>query len=245
VVDSRMKGRVKGLLAGTSPDEVALDEAEDVLDPDAQRRALQVLVLAQRTADEHVSTAQSQAGTIRSDARATAEQIVRDAQAHADGARQDASKALSDAHGAAEQIVRDAQAQADGARREADKTLADARAGAAEIVKDAQAHAAALERDAEEKYEDAVGSLAGKRAALQEQIEALQQFDRDYRARLATFMQGQLRALGASMPVLNAEIPPPNSLGAPVGQRAPEQRSTRSADIQPGRDTAVDNIAVQ
>lgn len=213
-----MKGRVKGLLAGAPSDDMALDDMHDALDPDAQRQALQVLILAQRTADDHVAGAQHQAGSIRSDARAAAEQIVRDAQGHADGARQDASKALSDARATAEQIVREAQAQADSTRREADKVLSDARAGAAEIVKDAQANAAELERDAQQRYDDVVGSLEGKRVALREQIEALQQFDRDYRSRLAAFMQSQLRTLGAAMPVLDAEIPPPNSLTATGGQ---------------------------
>jgi len=213
-----MKGRVKGLLNGATTDDMALDDAHDVLDPDAQRQALQVLILAQRTADDHVASAQHQAGNIRSDARAAAEQIVRDAQAHADGARQDAGKKLADAHATAEQIVREAQSQADGTRRDADKVLSDARAGASEIVKDAQANAAELDREAQQRYDDVVGSLEGKRAALQEQIEALQQFDRDYRSRLAAFMQSQLRALGSAMPVLDAEIPPQNSLTVTGGQ---------------------------
>jgi vacuolar-type H+-ATPase subunit H len=218
MADSRVKGRVKGLLVGAPADDVAPDDRHDVLDPDAQRQALQVLILAQRTADDHVASAQHQAGNIRSDARATAEQIVRDAQAHADGARQDAGKKLADAHQTAEQIVREAQAQADGMRRDADKVLSDARTGAAEIIKDAQANAAGLEHEAQQRYDDVVGSLEGKRAALLEQIEALQQFDRDYRSRLAAFMQGQLRALGAPMPVLDAEIPPPGALTATGGQ---------------------------
>lgn len=218
MADSRMKGRVKGLLNGAPTEDVPMEQPHDVVDPDTQRQALQVLILAQRTADDHVASAQHQAGNIRSDARAAAEQIVRDAQAHADGMRQDAGKKLADAHATAEQIVREAQAQADGTRRDADKVLSDARAGALEIVKDAQANAAGLEREAQQRYDDVVGSLEGKRAALQEQIEALQQFDRDYRSRLAAFMQSQLRALGSAMPVLDTEIPPQSSLTATGGQ---------------------------
>ncbi|HEU0239830.1 MAG TPA: hypothetical protein VFR11_11220 [Micromonosporaceae bacterium] len=202
-----MRGRVKGLIAGQSTDGVMVDGPPDPMDPDAQRQALQVLVLAQRTADEHVAAAQHQAGSIRNDARAAAEQIARDAAQHADNARQEAGKALGEARGKAEQIVRDAQAHAAGLRRDADKSLNDARAGAAEIVKDAQATAAGLEREAQQRYDDVVGSLATKRAALQEQIEALQQFDREYRSRLRTFMQGQLRALGSDEPMLNADLP--------------------------------------
>jgi hypothetical protein len=40
-----------------------------------------------------------------------------------------------------------------------------------------------------------VGNLAAKREALQQQIEALQVFDREYRSRLLAFMQSQVRAL--------------------------------------------------
>ena len=212
MADSRVKGRVKGLLAGTPADNVALDETHEPLDPDAQRQALQVLILAQRTADDHVASAQHHAGGIRADAQAAAEQIVREAQAHADATRQEAGKALADTRAKAEQIVKDAQAHAAGVRRDADKIVSDARAGAAEIVKDAQAHATGLEREAQQRYDDVVGSLESKRAALQEQIDALQRFDRDYRSRLRSFMQGQLRALGAAEPVSNAEIQLPGPL---------------------------------
>lgn len=220
MTDSRTKGRVKGLFGSTSPDN---NESPDQMtsygapDPDAQRQALEVLVLAQRTADEHVASARHQADKIRADALAAAEQIARDAQQHADGVRREATEALSHARASAGQIARDAQMHADGARHEAEKILSDARAKATEIAKDAQAHADGLEREAQQRYQEVVGSLASKRAALQQQIEALQQFDRDYRARLRTFMQGQLHALGLDEPPTNAEIHQP----APVTASGP------------------------
>lgn len=219
MADGRTKGRVRGLLRGTLPDDALPDQTHIRPDPDAQR-ALQILTLAQRTADEHIASAQHQADNIRADARATAEQIARDAQAHADGARREAAKALSDARAMAEQIVRDAQAHADGARRDTEKILSDARAKAQEIARDAQANAAGLERQAQQRFDDVVGSLAAKRDALEQQIEALRQFDRDYRSRLRTFIQGQLRALGVDEPPSNAEIQQPGSVattGGPTG----------------------------
>jgi cell division septum initiation protein DivIVA len=173
VADSRIKGRVKGLLGSPPPEDVyqpsepPVDLSPGLPDPEAQRKALQVLTLAQRTADEHVASAQHQADNIRAAAKASAEQVARDAQAHAERARQEAAKTVADARGAAEQIVKDAQAKADG-----------------------------LERDAQRQYDEVVGSLETKRAALQEQIDALQEFDRNYRSRLRTFMRGQLEALG-------------------------------------------------
>jgi cell division septum initiation protein DivIVA len=212
VADSRTKGLVKGLFGSPPPDHELLDQPPALADPEAQRQALQVLILAQRTADEHVAAAQHQADNIRADARATAEQVVRDAQNHADGARRDASKALSDARATAEQIVRDAQAHAEATRRDVEKVLSDARARAEQTAMDAQANADELEREAQQRYQDVVGSLPATRAALQQQIEALQQFDRDYRSRLRTFMQSQLRALGVEEPPPDAEVEQPASV---------------------------------
>jgi cell division septum initiation protein DivIVA len=141
-----------------------------------------------------------------------AEQIVRDAQAHADDLQRDADKSLSDARATAAQIAKDAQARADNAQRNADKVLSDARARAEEIAKDAQANADELKHQAQQRYQDIVGTLAAKRGALQQQIEALEQFDRDYRARLTAFMQAQLRALWVDEPHVTAEIEQPSSV---------------------------------
>ena len=177
MADSRIKGRVRGLLGGPPPDDMyqhrepPVDLTPGLPDPDAQRKALQVLTLAQRTADEHVASAQHQADNIRAAAQASAEQVARDAHAHAEHARQDADKTVADARAAAEQIAKDAQASADG-----------------------------LQREAQRQYDEVVGSLETKRTALQQQIEALQEFDRDYRSRLRTFMRGQLDALGEEEP---------------------------------------------
>jgi cell division septum initiation protein DivIVA len=212
VTDRRMKSRVKGLFEGPPPDDDVMEHSHAPADPDAQRRALQVLMLAQRTADDHIATAQHQADKIRADARATAEQIVREAQAHADGARRDAGEVLSEARATAEQMARDAQAYAESTRRDAEKMLSDTRARAEEIAEGAQAKADRLEREAQQRYQEAIGGLAAQRQALQQQIEALQQFDRDYRARLRTFMQGQLRALGAEEPPSNVEAQGPATM---------------------------------
>jgi cell division septum initiation protein DivIVA len=222
-----MKGRVKGLLAGASPVPEPPEQTDTPSAPfsdhNAQRQALQVLNLAQRTADEHIATAHRQADKICADARTMAEQIVHDARAHADDLRREADKALSEARTIAEQMARDSQAHADNTRQNADKVLSDARARAEEIAKDAQANADELKDQAQRRYQDVVGSLAAKREALQQQIEALEQFDREYRARLTTFMQGQLRALWVDEPHVDAEIEQPGSLA--TSERLPAQRA--------------------
>lgn len=203
MADSRIKGRVRGLLSGPSHDDMPMemppvelppvDLTPGLPDPDAQRKALQVLTLAQKTADEHIASAQQQADNIRAAARAAAEQVARDAHAHAEQARQEATK-----------------------------TVADARAAAEQIVKEAQGRAAGLDKEAQQRYNDIVGTLETKRDALQVRIDELQQFDRDYRSRLRTFMRGQLDALGDEDPAPGAPAQRPAEVKTGV-QRLPQE----------------------
>lgn len=216
MTDSGMKGRVIGLLGGPPLNE-PLEYVDPPPGPTAQQQALQVLTMAQRTAEEHIAGARHEADRIRSDARASAEQIVRDAQAHAHGLQQEAEQALSDAHVAAEQTARDAQAHANNARRQAEEILSDAGTRADDMTRNAQAQAEELRQQARQRFEDVVGSLAAKREALQRQIEALEGFDREYRSRLTAFMQNQMRALWADEPRVNAdELEPLDSEATPT-----------------------------
>ncbi|MCA2211883.1 hypothetical protein [Jidongwangia harbinensis] len=170
-------------------------------------QALHVLTLAQRTAEEHVATAHQQADKIRTDALAAAEQIARDAQVHAHDVRREADKVLFEARAAAEQAAREERARAEDARRNADKIVADARAQAEAIAAEARANAEHLRLQAQQRYDDVVGSLGTKREGLQQQIEALERFDHEYRARLTAFMQGQMRALWVDQPQVAADLP--------------------------------------
>jgi cell division septum initiation protein DivIVA len=223
VSDNRMKDRVKVLLNGTSSDSQTSEHAVVGQQPQQQgqqgpqqgvpgapgahpNQALQVLTLAQRTAEEHVARAHHQADKIRTDALAAAEQVARDAQVHAHNVRREAEKILTDARAAAEQIARDSHARTEEARRNAEKIVNDARAQSGQIAEDAQANADHLNLQARQRYDDVVGSLGTKREALQDQIEALEQFDREYRGRLTTFMQNQLRALWVDQPQVAGEL---------------------------------------
>jgi cell division septum initiation protein DivIVA len=205
--DNRMKDRVKVLLNGTSGDSQTSEHAVVTPPPAHPNQALQVLTLAQRTAEEHVARAHHQADKIRTDALAAAEQIARDAQVHAHNVRREADKILADARAAAEQIARDSHARTEDARRTADKIVSEARSNADAIAEDATANADHLNLQARQRYDDVVGSLGTKREALQQQIEALEHFDREYRSRLTQFMQGQLRALWVDQPEVHGELP--------------------------------------
>lgn len=236
MTDNRMKDRVKGLLGGTLPPGEAPSLGEhpgqtEGIGMDASHKALHVLTLAQRTADQHIATAHEQAAKIHTSAQEAAEQIAREAQMHAHKVRQEADKTLAEARQAAEQSAREARARAEEAQRQADKVLSDAQARAEAITADAQANADERQQQAEQRYQDVVGGLAAKREALQLQIEALEQFDRDYRARLTTFMQGQLRALWVDEPQVTGELNPPPA--EPATGTVPEQRPNGAATTEP------------
>jgi cell division septum initiation protein DivIVA len=238
--------RVKGLLAGATPTSgitgpsVGSNLPGPPIPPDRNENdkpseagtphhALQVLTLAQRTADEHLAAARADAEKIRADARAAAEAIAREAAEHAEGVRKDANKMLTDARDAAAQTGREAAARTAEAQAKADRLLSEAQAKAEAIAADAQAGAEELKMQAEQRYQDVVGSLATKREALQQQIESLEQFDREYRSRLTSFMQHQLRALWVDQPQVDetdAELP--GDLPAPVQRNGSDPAKARA-----------------
>ena len=253
MTDNRMKDRVKVML-GTSPDGVTTEHAlvsptpvPGLPNQALPNQALQVLTMAQRTAEEHVATAHQQADKIRTDALAAAENIARDAQIHAHNVRREADKVLFDARAGADQIGKDAQAAAEEARRNAEKIVRDAQARADSIAAEAKANAEQLNLQAQQRYDDVVGSLGVKRAALQEQIEALEHFDREYRGRLMAFMQGQLRALWVDQPQVTGELPAQDesagrhgSAGAEAVVPAQRPPAEDAAEAQPEAAESVD-----
>ncbi|MEV6342575.1 hypothetical protein [Actinoplanes sp. NPDC051851] len=211
--------------------------------PGLPNQALQVLALAQRTAEEHVASAQHHADKIRTDALAAAEQIARDAQQHANQVRHEADRVLAEARSAAEQMAREAQARAEEARRTAEKIVNDARQRSEVIGSDALAGAEQLKAQAQQRYDDVVGSLGVKREALQQQIESLENFDREYRGRLTAFMQSQLRALWAETPQVTAEVideePIAEEIEAPSQQVVPHGHQHQQV-VQHGHHQADD-----
>ena len=66
---------------------------------DGEQQALRVLMMAQRTADDHVSDARREADKLLSDARAKAEEVTREARAKADALERDARQRHQEAMG--------------------------------------------------------------------------------------------------------------------------------------------------
>lgn len=172
----------------------------------AQHQALQVLTMAQRTAEEHLDGARREAEQIRAGAHAEAQQIVTKAQAHADALHDEAEKIIAEARAEADRIAQGAEAFAAETERSASAVLAEAQDRSEKIVQQARSSAHEIKQRAEQIYEDVVGGLTAKRQALQQQIESLERFDHEYRSRLTAFMQQQMRALWVSQPQVEAEF---------------------------------------
>ncbi|SDQ53325.1 DivIVA domain-containing protein [Quadrisphaera sp. DSM 44207] len=71
------------------------------------------------------------------------------------------------------------------------------------IVGEAKDHATRLVREAEEKQRQTLGSLEQERSLLERKIDELRAFERDYRNRMKSYLESQLRDLesrGAALP---------------------------------------------
>ena len=81
------------------------------------------------------------------------------------------------------------------AQRTADDTVAEARAEAERTVAEARERADATTRQAEERAASALTELERRRQALEQHIEGLRAFEREYRTRLKAYLEAQLRDL--------------------------------------------------
>jgi DivIVA domain-containing protein len=142
--------------------------------------------------------------------KSSAEQAARAMQAELEQVRGQGGPVSGDGEQQALRVLMMAQRTADDhvndARREADKLLSDARAKAEEVTREARAKADALERDARQRHQEAMGGLDAKRTALQQHIETLKQFEREYRTRLKAYLESQLRDLEGRSQSLEAEM---------------------------------------
>ncbi|MDQ6739554.1 MAG: DivIVA domain-containing protein [Actinomycetota bacterium] len=79
------------------------------------------------------------------------------------------------------------------------------------IIAEAQVEASTLVNDAQEKSRKTLGALEQQRSVLERKVEQLRGFERDYRARLKTYIEGQLRDLDARGSVVAADAADGNS----------------------------------
>ncbi|GGL96382.1 MULTISPECIES: DivIVA domain-containing protein [Micromonospora] len=143
--------------------------------------------------------------------KAAAEQAARAMQAELEQVRSAGGPAVTgDGEQQALRVLMMAQRTADDhvsdARREADSLLSEARSKAEEVTREARAKADALERDARQRHQEAMGGLDAKRTALSKHIEELKQFEREYRTRLKSYLESQLRDLDGRGQSVEAEL---------------------------------------
>lgn len=111
------------------------------------------------------------------------------------------------------------------------------------IVGDAREHAARLVREAEEKQRQTLGSLEQERSLLERKIDELRAFEREYRSRLKSYLEGQLRELEAKAAVVpnraqaSASAPAPAPAGVTAGVAATAAQPSYNSGALPTRST--------
>lgn len=129
---------------------------------DHHAQAVQMLALAQQTADTHL--AQS---------KAEAERLLAEAQANAHAALTDAQE-------------------------QSQKHLGEAQSRADQLDRESNDRASALVTDAEQKAQTVTAQFEQRKEALEKRVEQLRTFEREYRVRLKSYLESQLRDLDAS-----------------------------------------------
>ncbi|BBG03076.1 MULTISPECIES: DivIVA-like cell division protein Wag31 [Pseudonocardia] len=145
-------------------------------------QAAKVLGLAQEMADRLTAEAKNEADTMLSDARTKSEQLLSDARTKADG------------------LVNDA-------RSRAETMLNDARTRSETLERQSRDKASGLVSDAERKQNEIMGAIQRDKSVLEKKIDELRTFEREYRTRLKTYLESQLRDLegrGSAAPTDNS-----------------------------------------
>jgi DivIVA domain-containing protein len=125
-------------------------------------QAVQVLALAQQTADQHLAQSKAEAERLLSEAQTNSETTIGSAQQHA------------------KQHVDDAESRA------------------RQLDEESSSRAARTVQDAEQRAATITAQFEQRKAALERRVEELRTFEREYRTRLKSYLESQLRDLDAS-----------------------------------------------
>jgi DivIVA domain-containing protein len=143
---------------------------------------------AEQAGDHHVQVAK-----VLSMAQEMAERLTSEAKVEAD-------TMLTDARTKSEQLLSEARTKSDGlvndARSRAETMLNDARTRAETLERQSRDKAAKLVGDAERQQTEIIGSITRDKTVLEKKIDELRTFEREYRTRLKTYLESQLRDLG-------------------------------------------------
>ncbi|MDQ4031657.1 MAG: DivIVA domain-containing protein [Actinomycetota bacterium] len=137
---------------------------------DRNVQVVKVLDLAQEMADRLTGEAKAQADRMLIEARTTSEQL------------------LSQARLKADDMVNEA-------RTRAETMLSAGRTGTETLDWQFRENAASLEREAARKHTEIIAALSQEKRILEKKIDELRTFEREYRIRLQTYLESQLRDL--------------------------------------------------
>ncbi|GAA1669729.1 DivIVA domain-containing protein [Glycomyces endophyticus] len=180
-----------------------------------EQEALRLLMVAQRTADEHLEDSRREADTLLSEAQHEAQSMVSEAQ-------RESQAMLSQAQRESKTMVTEAQ-------RDADTMVTEARTQAEDLVGQARDKAERMEMETEEERQKVIGQLEESRTSLLHNIEELKTFEREYRTRLKLYLESQLRDLNGQQSRTQDE-----AFEEPQREAANERTGARSAFVMQG-----------
>ena len=168
------------------------------------------LVMAQRMADQTVEEAKVKAKSLVAEAEARAKNMTEQAQMRAREVTEAAQMRAREVTEAAQMRAREVTEAAQARARELTEGL---ETRYKERIQSAEARARVAEEQARMQIAQATEQVARRRQELESSIEALRAFERDYRARLRGFVEGQLKALEDAAPSGPVAPPQPPGLG--------------------------------
>ncbi|HSK36911.1 MAG TPA: DivIVA domain-containing protein [Actinomycetota bacterium] len=168
------------------------------------------LVMAQRMADQTVEEAKVKAKSMVAEAEARAKNMTEQAQMRAREVTEAAQMRAREVTEAAQRRAREVTEAAQARARELTEGL---ETRYKERIQSAEARARVAEEQARMQIAQATEQVARRRQELESSIEALRAFERDYRARLRGFVEGQLKALEDAAPSGPVAPPQPPGLG--------------------------------
>ena len=124
------------------------------------------------------------------------------------------------------------------AQRTADTAVAEARAEAEAMLTAARDEAQRLDEEAKARHREVLGALDSRRRQLEEHIEDLRAYEREYRARLGAHLENQLRELNGQPVAAPGNQPAVPADGAP-GKPTPHPGVGAPRATATSRDPAV------
>ena len=203
------------------------------------------LVMAQRMADQTVEEAKVKAKSMVAEAEARAKNMTEQAQMRAREVTEAAQMRAREVTEAAQMRAREVTEAAQARARELTEGL---ETRYKERIQSAEARARVAEEQARMQIAQATEQVARRRQELESSIEALRAFERDYRARLRGFVEGQLKALEDAAPSGPVAPPQPPGLGGnsrplPVAEDLPAlSTGARQSSYSALRDSSSDQL---